>query len=147
MAMAKGGATPEATRAIVLAASIAAVAALPIIAILVLAFGKSSGGWPANLPHLLLTTVELCAGAGLVALVIGTTMAWLVTFHRFPGRNLLKWMALLPLALPGYIISFVYVDALTYAGPVQYFLRDLFGWQTPQDYWFPEIRSTSGAML
>ena len=26
-------------------------------------------------------------------------------------------------------------------------LRDLFGWQRPSDYWFPEIRSLGGAML
>ncbi len=58
-----------------------------------------------------------------------------------------KWMALLPLALPGYIVSFVYVDALTFAGPLQQMLRNLFGWVRPDDYWFPDIRSLAGAMF
>jgi iron(III) transport system permease protein len=34
---------------------------------------------------------------------------------------------------------------LQYAGPVQTFLRESFGWQGKSDYWFPEIRSLGGA--
>ena len=126
---------------------IACLVALPIIAILVLALGTSNASWPSNLPRLLLTTLLYCGGASLIALSIGGTMAWLVTFHDFPGRRLLRWMALLPLALPGYIVSFIYVETFAYAGPVQQFLRDLFGWARPGDYWFPEVRSLGGAML
>ncbi|MEM7210508.1 MAG: iron ABC transporter permease, partial [Pseudomonadota bacterium] len=37
------------------------------------------------------------------------------------------------------------VDMLEYAGPVQTALRELFGWQTSRDYWFPQIRSLGGA--
>jgi iron(III) transport system permease protein len=123
------------------------VTALPILAIVFLALRGTSSGWPSNLTHLLGTTVALCVGAGALALLIGTTMAWLVSMYRFPGRLPLKWMALLPLAMPGYIISFVYVEAFTYAGPVQQMLRDFFGWARPGDYWFPEIRSTGGAIF
>jgi iron(III) transport system permease protein len=134
-------------RALLVAGLVAVVAALPILAIFFLSVSGNSGDWPMNLPRLVFTTVKLCVGAGVIALVIGTVMAWLVTFYRFPGRRFLKWMALLPLALPGYIISFVYVDAFTYAGPVQQALRDMMGWTKPTDYWFPEIRSTGGAMV
>ncbi len=134
-------------RALLLAGLIALLAALPILAIFFLSFTGSTSAWPANLPRLIWTTVQLCVGAGSIALVIGTLMAWLVTLYRFPGRRFLKWMALLPLALPGYIISFVYVDVLTYAGPLQQRLRDWFGWSKPDDYWFFEIRSTGGAMV
>jgi iron(III) transport system permease protein len=35
---------------------------------------------------------------------------------------------------------------LEYAGPVQSALRELAGWQSPRDYWFPEIRSLAGAI-
>ncbi len=134
-------------RALLVAGLVALVTALPILAVFFLSFTGSTAGWPANLSRLVLTTIELCVGAGAIALVIGTVMAWLVTLYRFPGRLFLKWTALLPLALPGYIISFVYVDAFTYAGPVQQTLRDLTGWAKPSDYWFPEIRSVGGAML
>jgi iron(III) transport system permease protein len=126
---------------------LALLTALPLLAIFALALGKSSSGWPANIVQLVWNTAALCGGAGLIALIIGTVMAWLVSFHNFPGRRFLKWMALLPLALPGYIVSFVYVDALTFAGPLQQMLRDVFGWTRPGDYWFPDIRSTTGAAI
>ena len=48
---------------------------------------------------------------------------------------------------PGYLIAYTYTDFLEYAGPVQVLLRDLMGWQSARDYWFPEIRSMSGAAL
>jgi iron(III) transport system permease protein len=35
---------------------------------------------------------------------------------------------------------------LEYAGPVQGLLREIFGWSSPRDYWFPEIRSLGGAI-
>jgi iron(III) transport system permease protein len=36
---------------------------------------------------------------------------------------------------------------LNFFGPVQTWLRDLFGWTSIQDYWFPNIRSLWGAIL
>lgn len=134
-------------RATALVTVICTVTALPILAILYLAATPGSGDWPANLPRLAWSTIAFCGGAAAIALVIGTLLAWLVTFYKFPYRRSLKWMALLPLALPGYIISFVYVDAFTYAGPVQQTLRNMFGWSKPTDYWFPDIRSLGGAAV
>jgi iron(III) transport system permease protein len=66
---------------------------------------------------------------------------------RFPGRRVFEWALLLPLAMPAYIVAFVYTDVFEYAGPVQGALRDLFGWQSARDYWFPEIRSMGGAIF
>jgi iron(III) transport system permease protein len=140
-------ATAGGTRTIPIIAIVAFLTSLPMLAIFALALGQSSTGWPSNFWRLLWNTLAFCGSAGAIALVIGTVLAWLVSFHAFPGRRTLKWMALLPLALPGYIVSFVYVDALTFAGPVQQFLRDSFGWLSADDYWFPEIRSISGGAV
>ena len=54
---------------------------------------------------------------------------------------------MLPLAVPAYIIAYIYTDILEYAGPVQGALRDLMGYQSARDYWFPEIRSLGGAII
>jgi iron(III) transport system permease protein len=125
--------------------------ALPVLTILVLAFSGTSNAWPhlfgTVLPPLVLTTVFLCLGCAVLTLVIGGASAWLVAMYSFPGRSFLKWMLLLPLAVPGYIISFLYVDALNFAGPVQTALRGFFGWSSPSDYWFPDIRSVGGAVV
>lgn len=120
---------------------------LPVVAILVLGFQTGIGGWPDLfrnvLPQLVITTIVLCGACGLLTLFIGTGMAWLSTMYNFPGRPFLKWGALLPLAMPGYIVSFAYVDFLSFSGALQSWLRDGMGLASR----LPEIRSLPGAIL
>ncbi|MDH5748429.1 MAG: iron ABC transporter permease [Rhodospirillales bacterium] len=92
------------------------------------------------------TTLGLMLGVGAGTLVIGTGTAWLVTMCRFPGRRIFEWALLLPMAVPAYVIAYIYTDTLEYSGPVQSILRSWFGWSSGADYWFPEIRSLSGAV-
>ncbi len=58
---------------------------------------------------------------------VGTATAWLVTMYRFPGREVLDRLLVLPLAVPTYIIAYCYVELFDYAGPVQTHLRSTFG--------------------
>src|SRR5690242_14166746 len=67
--------------------------------------------------------------------------------YRFPGRRVLQWVLLLPLAVPTYIIAYSYLELLDYSGIVQTSLRELFGWQNARSYWFPDIRSLRGAIF
>lgn len=128
----------------------AALVVVPITAVIWLAFNPSEPIWAhlaaTILPRYLANTLVLMAGVGVGVLVIGTGTAWLVTLFRLPGGRVLEWALLLPMAMPAYIIAYVYTDLLEYAGPVQQGLRAWFGWQTPRDYWFPEIRSQGGAI-
>ena len=125
--------------------------ALPLISIAVMAATPALAMWQHLFATVLFTyvmqTLILLAGVGFFTFVIGVTMAWLVTLHVFPFSRLLQWMALLPLAMPGYIVAFTYVDFFNYAGPVQTALRQITRWQKPGDYWFPEIRSLGGAIF
>jgi iron(III) transport system permease protein len=134
-----------------LAVAVALPLALPVLSIVVLALLPSDNIWPhlisTVLPHYLAQTVLLLTGVGLFTFFVGVTLAWLVTLHDFPGSRLLQWLALLPLAMPGYIISYTYVDFLTYSGPLQSFLRTMMNWKRPGDYYFPDIRSMTGAIL
>ncbi|MCB1744468.1 MAG: iron ABC transporter permease, partial [Gammaproteobacteria bacterium] len=68
-----------------------------------------------------------------------------VTMCRFPGRQVFEWALLTPLAMPAYVVAYVYTDLLEYAGPVQAGLRALLGYASPSDYWFPQIRTLGGA--
>jgi len=123
----------------------------PIVALCLTAFGDSNGLWghlfATVLPRYVSNTVMLMAGVGALAVLFGVSTAWVVTRYDFAGKALFEWMLLLPAAIPAYIIAYTYTDFLEYAGPVQSLLRDIFGWQRPSDYWFPEIRSLGGAML
>ena len=125
--------------------------ALPVLTIIFLAFTPTENIWPhlisTVLPGYVLRTLALMAGVGLITFVVGTATAWLVTMCRFPLRPLFAWASLLPLAMPGYIVAYAYVDFLSYAGPFQTWLREIFGWTRPSDYWFPEIRSLGGAIF
>ncbi len=125
--------------------------ALPLLSIVVLALEPSENIWPhlvaTVLPQYLSQTFLLLSGVGILTFVIGVALAWVVTFHDFPGRRAVLWMALLPLAMPGYIVAYTYVDFLTYAGPLQTALRGVMGWVRPSDYYFPDIRSLGGAIM
>ena len=89
----------------------------------------------------------LLAGVAAVTIILGVGTAWAVTAFDFPGRDTLAWLLPLPLAIPTYIVAYVYVDILDALGPVQTALRALFGWQSVADYWFPDVRSLGGAII
>jgi iron(III) transport system permease protein len=125
--------------------------ALPVLTIIILALTPTENIWPhlfsTVLPGYVMRTLTLMAGVGIITFVTGTAVAWLVTMCRFPLRPLFVWASMLPMAMPGYIVAYSYVDFLSYAGPVQTWLRGVFGWATPSDYMFPEIRSMGGAII
>lgn len=124
---------------------------LPVLAVFWLALFPTENIWPhlvdTVLPVYVWTTLQLLAGVGSLSVLIGVGTAWLVTMCNFPGRRLFEWALLLPFAMPAYLIAYLYTDLLEYAGPVQTFLRELCGWHSARDYWFPEIRSLGGAIL
>lgn len=92
-------------------------------------------------------TLLLILGVGLLSCVIALPLAWLTAYCDFPGRKQFEWALMLPLAMPTYLIAYVYTDLLDYAGPVQIALREWFGWQSPDDYWFFDIRTLTGAIV
>ncbi len=68
-------------------------------------------------------TLLLSGGVALATFTVGTAAAWLVTMYRFPGREVLDRLLVLPLAVPTYIIAYCYVELFDYAGPVQTHVR------------------------
>jgi iron(III) transport system permease protein len=143
-------ADPGLGRALSLAIVCAAVVALPVLSVLA-SFWQTAESAD-TLRHLLATVIpsalvetSLLGFAVMVGVVtVGATTAWLVAACDFPWRRVFEWALLLPLAMPAYIVAYAYTDYLQYAGPLQQFLRETFGWQRA-DYWFPEIRSLTGA--
>ena len=125
--------------------------AVPLLAVVTFALNPSDDIWSHLFDTVLVkyirTTLTLMIGVGFGVFLIGTGTAWLVTMCRVPGRWIFNWALLLPLAVPAYVLAFVVTDQLEYAGTVQVVLRDVFGWQNRQDYWFPEIRSLGSAIV
>ena len=133
------------------AALIAIVVLLPILSVIWIALTPTENIWPhllaTTLPRYLVNTGVLMLCVGALAAACGTGAAWLVSRYRFFGASWLEWLLLLPLAIPAYVGAYALVDFLEYAGPVQTLLRDVMGWKTARDYWFPEIRSMGAAIV
>ena len=94
------------------------------------------------LPDYALTTLWLCLLVAAGVSLIGLSAAVAVTLFEFPGRRLLAWALLLPLAMPAYVVAYAYTDFFQYSGPLQNFLRLNLGLQGRV---FPEVRSLGGA--
>ncbi|WP_421172264.1 ABC transporter permease [Aeromonas sp. 601115] len=129
--------------------AIALLLGLPVIALLFSAFSAEGELFRHLADTVLLdylgNTLGLVVGVVLLSLLFGVPTAWLVAMCQVPGRRALQWALMLPMAMPSYIVAYVYTDLLDYSGPLQAGLRALFGWNSPADYWFPAIRSLGGA--
>ncbi|PSO65393.1 MAG: iron ABC transporter permease [Cyanobacteria bacterium QH_2_48_84] len=129
---------------------IAALIATPIIFVVSSIFFDAGEIWShlaaTVLPDYLQNSFWLMLGVGSGVLLIGVGTAWLVTICRFPGSRVFEWALLLPLATPAYLLAYTYTYMLDFFGPVQTGLRELFGWSSVGDYWFPDIRSVGGAI-
>lgn len=123
----------------------------PMMAILWMATHPTEPIWQhlssTVLPRYLSATLRVMLGVAILTGVIGTTTAWIITMYRFPGRNGLAVGLMFPMAIPGYVAAYALVDVLDYAGPLQTALRGMFGWTSPRDYWFFEVRSEPMAIL
>jgi iron(III) transport system permease protein len=130
---------------------VASLAGLPVLSVgLNLLSGGTSATWShlvsTVLPEYILNSLWLCIGVGCGVGLIGVATAWLTAMHNFPGRRFFEWALVLPLAMPAYVMAYVYTDLLQFVGPVQTALRETFNWQHG-DYWFPDVRTLPGAML
>lgn len=92
-------------------------------------------------------TLLLLAGVAAITVGVGTGTAWLVAAYDFPGRRVLDWALLLPLAVPTYIVAYAYLDILHPVGPVQTALRALLGYDSPREFRLPDIRSMAGCIV
>jgi iron(III) transport system permease protein len=131
--------------------AVALAVVLPFGALAIAAVRGSEGLWDHVLAYVLPAaareTLILLAGVGALAGVIGAGCAWLVTAWDFPGRRVLDWALLLPLAVPTYIIAYAYLDLLHPVGAVQTAIRAVLGFESPRDFRLPEIRSMAGCIV
>src|SRR5690625_3794346 len=84
-----------------------------------------------QLARLLGNTIILVLGVGFWILVLGVSLVWLAVVCVFPGRRCLDWALLLRLAIPTYVVAFVFLGVMDYAGPIHSLWRVLFGDDPP----------------
>ncbi len=95
--------------------------------------------WTTRVPELLLNTVSLAGAVALLALVLGVSTAWMVTRFEFPGRRLWEIGLVLPLAMPTYVLAYVYNYLFGFGGPMEQVWQMIAGPQariiSPQSFW------------
>ncbi|MEX2366873.1 MAG: ABC transporter permease subunit, partial [Pseudohongiellaceae bacterium] len=129
---------------------VAGVVFFPILLIF-LQWGNVGSGEQVIWQHLLDTQLErllgntliLFLGVGVGVAILGVSLAWLTSVCEFPGRRLFDWALMLPLAIPGYVMAFVFLGLLNFAGPVQTAFRGWFG----ADVWFPDVQGAPAVIL
>ncbi len=142
---------PVASRLWLLAAFLlAAVVTAPVAAVALAALLPADAAWQhiasTVLPDYIRNTLLLMVLVGGLAGGLGIATAWLVATCRFPGRDILAWMLVLPLAAPAYVIAYAYTDLLDVSGPVQSGLRSLLGLKI-DELAFGGVRSLPGAAV
>ncbi len=128
---------------------VASLLALPIVAVFYLALGDDgeifSHLMATVMPTYVFNTFALVTGVMTLSLLLGVPSAWLMAMCRIPGDKYLQWMLVLPLAIPAYIVGYLFTEWFDFAGPIQRMLRELTGWGAG-DYWFPDMRTLGGAI-
>lgn len=130
--------------------ALATLLVLPILAIFYTSVGQTDEVFThlmsTVMPTYAFNTVVLTASVMLLSLLFGVPSAWIMAMCKLPGEKVLQWALVLPLAIPGYIVGYIFTGWFDYAGPVQVWLREITGWQA-NEYWFPDIRSLAGASI
>jgi iron(III) transport system permease protein len=95
--------------------------------------------WATRIPELLTNTVSLAGAVALLTLLLGVSTAWLVTRFEFPGRRLWEVALVLPLAMPTYVLAYIYNYLLGFGGPVELLWQAVAGPEarifSPQSFW------------
>jgi iron(III) transport system permease protein len=130
---------------------LAFVLLIPVLVMLFTGIDASTGLFTHLWRTVLLTyinnTLILAVGVVLLSTCFGVLSAAIIVHTNVIGKNYLRWLLLLPLAMPAYLVAYLYTDLFDYAGPVQRALRAWFAWQSPNDYYFFDIRTLSGAIF
>jgi iron(III) transport system permease protein len=123
----------------------------PIVVMLLSSINASSDLfshlWATVLPEYIRNTLVLGLLVALLSFCFGVPAAALISQTNIVMGKQLRWLLMLPLAMPAYLVAYLYTDLFDYAGPVQRLLRSWFDWQSPNDYYFFDIRSIGGAAV
>tara|TARA_R110002167_G_C12695306_1_gene652858 strand:- start:1141 stop:2769 length:1629 start_codon:yes stop_codon:yes gene_type:complete len=124
---------------------------LPIVVMLLGSLNASSDLfshlWATVLPEYIRNTVVLGLLVALLSLCFGVPAAAIISQTNIVMGKQLRWLLMLPLAMPAYLVAYLYTDLFDYAGPVQRLLRAWFDWQSPNDYYFFDIRTIGGGAI
>lgn len=118
---------------------IALIIALPLIYTVYQGVTADSSTWTRlindRIPDLMVSTLSLAAVVTIAGIIIGVSLAWLVIRTDIPGRKYLRWVLVIPLAVPTYVGALSYIMAF---GPYGFF-EGILGSSPIDIYSFPGV--------
>jgi len=106
-----------------IALAVAGFICLPLTFVAYLALSSGAAVWTrlwnTRIPELLFNTGSLAVSVSLGTLLLGLSTAWLIARYDVPGRRFWQWALVLPLAMPTYVLAYVYAYLLGMGGPVE----------------------------
>jgi len=130
-----------------LALTVAGLICLPLTLVVYLALSAGASVWSrlwnSRIPELLMNTGALALSVSAGTFLLGVSLAWLLVRYEIPGRRFWEWAFVLPLAMPTYVLAYVYTYLLGTGGPVEQAWQI---WAGPQARMFPP-QSLAGATL
>ena len=86
----------------------------PIITVMSYIFQPSTELWVHLSDNLLLeylsNTFIILISVAILSLIVGVSCAWLVTNFVFPGKDIFKWLLVMPIAIPTYVSAYIYAS-------------------------------------
>lgn len=83
--------------------------------------------WSTRIPELLWNTLSLATSVALITFILGLSLAWIMVRYDFPGRRIWEWALVLPLAMPTYVLAYVYAHLFGMGGPAEQWWQALMG--------------------
>jgi iron(III) transport system permease protein len=125
--------------------------ALPVLGVFGAWLGVDAAAWQ-TLSHqagtvlggYAMQSLLLMLGVAAGVAAVGAGAAAAVALFEFAGRRVFEWALLLPMAMPAYVLAYVYTDFLQFSGPLQRALREATG---AQGALWPDVRSLPGAVV
>ena len=104
---------------------------IPIFTVFIHLFFPSTSLWDHLADNLLLqylsNTFIILFFVSIISSLIGISCAWLVAMYNFPGKNMFKWLLVIPIAIPTYISAYIYAGLVEPSGLIFDFFDNYMG--------------------
>jgi iron(III) transport system permease protein len=122
----------------------------PILFIFFNIFNDSNETWIHIQNYLLhdyiVNSLIIVVAVAFITIILGTSLAWIISMYNFPGVNLFRWLLILPMAIPAYVNAYIYAGINETSGILFNFFELYFD-SGASVYDLYDIRNIYGAIL
>ena len=123
---------------------------VPVVYIFLNIFSDSSEVWLHIQTYLLqdyvVNSLIIVIFVAVFTVIIGTSLAWIVSMYEFPGVNIFKWLLILPMAIPTYVNGYIY-SGLNETSGILFNVMDYYFGLGPYVYNLYDIQNIYGVIF